>query len=86
LLFVTYNIHFAVGWDGVEDIGRIAEAVRGAEPGPTVVFPPEHGAMADKRIDYCFACPALAPKICACDVDLAAQGSDHQPVWTEFAV
>ena len=29
--FVTYNIHYAVGWDGVEDIGRIADAVRGAD-------------------------------------------------------
>ncbi len=29
--FVTYNIHYAIGWDGVEDIARIAEAVRGAD-------------------------------------------------------
>ncbi len=29
--FVTYNIHYAIGWDGIEDITRIAEAVRGAD-------------------------------------------------------
>lgn len=84
--FVTHNIRIGGGWDGIEDIGRIAEAVRGAEPGTSVVYPPEHGDMADKRIDHRFACPATAPKIRACHVDMAAQGSDHQPVWTEFAV
>ncbi len=41
--------------------------------------------MRDKRIDYCFAPPALASKVRACRVDAAAEGSDHQPVWTEFA-
>jgi endonuclease/exonuclease/phosphatase family metal-dependent hydrolase len=61
-------------------------AGRGAEPGPSVIYPPEHSDLADKRIDYCFACTALAPKIRACHVDLDAKGSDHQPVWTEFAV
>ena len=25
------NIHYAVGWDGIEDIGRNAGAVRGAD-------------------------------------------------------
>lgn len=61
-------------------------AGHGAEPGYTFIYPPERRDMADKRIDYCFACPALAPKIRACRVDLDAKGSDHQPVWTEFAV
>ncbi len=60
-------------------------AGHGAEPGHTVIFPPERAGMADKRIDYCFASPALAPRIRACQVDLDAKGSDHQPVWTEFA-
>ncbi|NIR59731.1 MAG: hydrolase [Gammaproteobacteria bacterium] len=61
-------------------------AGHGAEPGHTFIYPPERRDMADKRIDYCFACPALAPRIRACRVDLEAKGSDHQPVWTEFAL
>lgn len=28
---VTYNIHYGVGWDGAEDLERIAEALRGAD-------------------------------------------------------
>ncbi len=37
------------------------------------------------RIDYCFVRRALAAKVRACRVDQEAKGSDHQPVWTEFA-
>ncbi len=60
-------------------------AGRGAEPGHSFINPPERAEAADNRIDYCFVSPGLAPKIRACHVDLAAKGSDHQPVWTEFA-
>ncbi len=60
-------------------------AGHGAEPGHTFIPPPEHAGFADKRIDYCFVSPALAPKIRAGHVDRTANGSDHQPVWTEFA-
>ena len=60
-------------------------AGRGAEPGHSFICPPERAETASERIDYCFASPALAPKIRACHVDLAAKGSDHQPVWTEIA-
>ena len=78
---------------GAENLGGTAPAFvdawlaagHGAELGYSFIYPPERSDMADKRIDYCFACPALAPKIRACRVDLAAKGSDHQPVWTEFA-
>ncbi len=60
-----------------------------AEPGHSFITPPERAPerteQADHRIDYCFVSPALAPKIRACHVDLAAKGSDHQPVWTEIA-
>ncbi len=63
-----------------------AAAGRGAEPGHSYINPPERAERADSRIDYCFVSPALAPKVRACHVDLAAKGSDHQPVWTEFAV
>jgi endonuclease/exonuclease/phosphatase family metal-dependent hydrolase len=64
-------------------------AGHGAEPGHSFIHPPERAPErteeADNRIDYCFVSPALAPKVRACHVDLAAKGSDHQPVWTEFA-
>ncbi len=60
-------------------------AGRGAEPGHSFICPAERAETASARIDYCFASPALAPKIRACHVDLAAKGSDHQPVWTEIA-
>ncbi len=60
-------------------------AGRGAEPGHSYITPPERAEEESERIDYCFISPELAPKIRACHVDLAAKGSDHQPVWTEFA-
>ncbi len=80
---------------GGADTGKGAEpafidawlaAGSGGETGHTFIYPPEHAGMADKRVDYCFACPTLAPKISSCGVDLDAKGSDHQPVWTEFTV
>jgi endonuclease/exonuclease/phosphatase family metal-dependent hydrolase len=60
-------------------------AGNGHDPGFTFIYPPERPDMRDKRIDYCFTCPALAAKVRACRVDASAEGSDHQPVWTEFA-
>ncbi len=60
-------------------------AGRSTEPGHSFITPAECEETASARIDYCFASPALAPKIRACHVDLAANGSDHQPVWIEFA-
>lgn len=38
-----------------------------------------------KRIDHCFVTGDLASKIVAVDIDGAAKGSDHQPVWVSFA-
>jgi endonuclease/exonuclease/phosphatase family metal-dependent hydrolase len=37
-----------------------------------------------RRIDYCFASPALAQRVRSCWVDTEAEGSDHQPLWVEI--
>ena len=36
------------------------------------------------RFDYCFVSTALRNQIQSCRVDDQAQGSDHQPLWTEI--
>ena len=38
------------------------------------------------RLDYCFVSAALGERVREVTVDEAAQGSDHQPVWTELAL
>ena len=60
-------------------------AGNGEAPGFTHVYSPRGPESRGMRIDYCLACPALAAKVRACRVDQEAKGSDHQPVWTEFA-
>ncbi len=60
-------------------------AGNGEAPGFTHIYAPGQPEMRDQRIDHCFLCPALAAKVRACRVDTAAEGSDHQPLWTEFA-
>ncbi|MCP4875546.1 MAG: hypothetical protein GY896_08740 [Gammaproteobacteria bacterium] len=35
-------------------------------------------------LDYCFLTPQLVSRSKASWVDEAADGSDHQPLWTEF--
>ena len=42
-------------------------------------------ATRHKRLDYCFVHPLLASRVKALRVDSAAIGSDHKPVWLEFA-
>jgi endonuclease/exonuclease/phosphatase family metal-dependent hydrolase len=37
-----------------------------------------------QRIDYCLASAGLAPRIKRAWIDDKAQGSDHQPIWTEI--
>ena len=39
----------------------------------------------ERRLDYCFLSPSLAPAVQRAWVDLDAQGSDHQPCWFELA-
>ena len=36
------------------------------------------------RLDYCFVSTALRDRIKSARIDVQAQGSDHQPVWTEI--
>ena len=38
-----------------------------------------------RRLDYCFVSTELAPRVRRAWIDHAAQGSDHQPIWTELA-
>lgn len=47
-------------------------------------FDPE-GAMAPKRIDFCFTTAELAGHTGKARVDTQATGSDHRPVWIEIA-
>ncbi|MCZ6579337.1 MAG: endonuclease/exonuclease/phosphatase family protein [Gammaproteobacteria bacterium] len=39
---------------------------------------------APARLDYCFVSTSLRHQIQTCRVDDQAQGSDHQPLWTEI--
>ncbi len=55
------------------------------DPGYTFLYPPEQCDRRDKRIDYCFVCSKLADRIRKCWIDTEAEGSDHQPIWTELA-
>jgi endonuclease/exonuclease/phosphatase family metal-dependent hydrolase len=61
-------------------------AGKGEEPGHSWVYPTDQREGPDRRIDYCFLCPALAERVRDCWVDTAAKGSDHQPVWVELEV
>ncbi len=36
------------------------------------------------RLDYCFVSSSIRNKLSSCHVDELAQGSDHQPLWTEI--
>lgn len=42
------------------------------------------GENQGKRIDYCFVSTSLAGTLRRAWIDGAAQGSDHQPIWTEI--
>jgi endonuclease/exonuclease/phosphatase family metal-dependent hydrolase len=45
----------------------------------------ESGSLSTgKRIDFCFASSALAGLIRRAWIDADADGSDHQPIWTEI--
>jgi len=52
--------------------------------GVTFRADPAQGAFHDMRIDFCFVTADLAPRIRRCWCDAVADGSDHQPVWTEI--
>ncbi len=39
---------------------------------------------AGHRIDYCYVSASLAPRVTRAWIDTKAEGSDHQPIWTEI--
>ena len=82
-----YALLTAPGEGGAEPafVDAWPAAGNGESPGFTRIYPPGRPGMRDQRIDYCFLCPALAAQLRACRVDAAAEGSDHQPLWTELA-
>ncbi|MFQ5784312.1 MAG: endonuclease/exonuclease/phosphatase family protein [Alphaproteobacteria bacterium] len=45
---------------------------------------PADGREPDMRLDYCFVSMALASRVRDARIDTEANGSDHQPVWTEI--
>lgn len=55
------------------------------EPLTTWVKPEDPGNQSLwKRLDYCFISADLAGSVRSVDVDQAATGSDHQPLWVEI--
>ena len=57
----------------------------GHEEGDGVTFPadPGSGRMRGRRLDYAFVTESLASRVSSAEVDLEAQGSDHQPFWID---
>ncbi len=64
---------------------RFADAwvAAGNDEADGVTYPAERN-FADMRLDYCFVSAALADRVRSAHVDMAAEGSDHQPVWVEM--
>ena len=58
----------------------------GHEEGDGVTFPanPGFGPALDHRFDYAFVTESLAGRVRSAEVDMAAQGSDHQPFWIDI--
>ncbi len=46
-------------------------------------YPPSDGQEAT-HLDYCFVSPGLAGGVRSSHIDMAASGSDHQPVWVDI--
>lgn len=65
---------------------RLADAltIGGMAENAGVTFPPKDGGPA-QRIDHCFVSYDLVPRVKRGWIDEDADGSDHQPVWAEFA-
>lgn len=75
---------------GRVDVGhRLVDAwvATGHGEGDGITFPAavERGYARGFRIDYTFVTLGLAPRLKTCWIDNDAPGSDHQPVWVEFA-
>jgi endonuclease/exonuclease/phosphatase family metal-dependent hydrolase len=58
----------------------------GHEEGDGVTFPanPGFGPKLDHRFDYAFVTESLASRVRSAEVDMEAQGSDHQPFWIDI--
>ena len=58
----------------------------GHDEGDGVTFPanPGSGPTRDHRFDYAFVTVSLASRIRSAEVDMEAQGSDHQPFWIDM--
>lgn len=52
----------------------------------TWIGPPYYRELPDRRLDYCFVSPSLAPHVTNAWVDTEAQGSDHQSYWVELDI
>lgn len=65
---------------------RLSDAltVAGVPLGKGVTFPEKDGGPA-QRIDHCFVTYDLVSRVTRGWIDEEADGSDHQPVWTELA-
>ncbi len=61
-------------------------AGHGVDEGVTCPTCPENDTPHDMRLDYIYVSAGLAGRVRAARIDGEAQGSDHQPVWTELAV
>jgi endonuclease/exonuclease/phosphatase family metal-dependent hydrolase len=75
---------------GRVDVGhRLIDAwvATGHSEADGITFPaaPERGYDHGHRIDYAFLTLGLSGRLQACWIDSDAPGSDHQPVWVEFA-
>jgi len=72
--------------DQAVDAARMLADASGSEATLTWIEPkdPENRDYW-KRIDYGFVWPGIADRLAASWVDLDADGSDHKPVWFEFA-
>ncbi|MEM7225037.1 MAG: endonuclease/exonuclease/phosphatase family protein [Pseudomonadota bacterium] len=64
---------------------RVA-AGNSANEGVTYLANADFPSATDKRIDYCFVTTDLAQQVAAAWIDMAADGSDHQPIWVELAL
>jgi endonuclease/exonuclease/phosphatase family metal-dependent hydrolase len=79
-----YGLLTGLGREASAFVDAWKAAGKAPDAGHTFVYPPEQTDKSDKRIDYCFVCPKLVGQVRNCWVDTTAQGSDHQPVWTEL--
>jgi endonuclease/exonuclease/phosphatase family metal-dependent hydrolase len=52
---------------------------------PSLSYFDPQGIHPSQRLDFCFANVELATRVRQCRIDVAAEGSDHRPVWVTIA-